>query len=482
MASQKEGYREKATPTHPSLMFIIVQEIIAKAQEISPFNIDQNFDIIDEINELSKLLEAEAEEKEETEKRIELATPQKTKPKREERPILQFKYRIQDWRKLKKKRKWNFWLYLKNKETSQIYREWYDTKSKILPKKLKPKYGQFRYPGETEVRLRSARELMKHESEIMRLKADDYQRKFEELDQKMLTTIKAKYQQYPDTVHELSALWKEECNHEMIRSKSIWQKKEEWTKKKAYHYTENIEKNEDKDDLIIPAKLKKNKNIKTKKKTSNLQPSKDKEDQKFNFSLEIHQLEREIFEEMEHKLEVERKGEIYDENHLNDLFKTYDQKCAEDYKSTEQIQFRIMQQTKEGKNSKTEEQNGCSKSRRIENQRNTKPEDIPKSESTQTTQSLRQNIENNKNCSANHVKANKNENQPRYHAEANKERKIPRKTQEETPSKLHKSESSDTKEETRNKNDNTLDKRKFTIRGTRTEKKLTFTEQFRDFK
>lgn len=432
MASLNEG-RRRAIPTNPSLMFIIVQEILEKAQEISPFDTDQNFELIDEINELSILLEAEAQDIEERSKKLE--TVKSNKKFTDERPILKFKYRIKDWRKLKKKRKWNYWLFLKNKETCKLYQEWYDTQSKTLPKNLKPKYGKFRYPGETEVRLKYAREQMKHESELMKLKAEDYQRKFKEIDDKMMNLIKTKYKEWQDLVEDLTTVWQEECEHEKKRSESIWIKKETWIRKKAFHYTETIiDQNIQEENPKFRRKAKRKGSGKKNHITQSLKTI--IEDQQ-EYDLIHHELEREIYEEMEQKLRAEARGETFDESRLNYLHKMYDEKYGSPCNSEEE------EETAEIK--------------------------LPP-----TPEPLRQNTAAIKKRPPSRARLTKNAVKPRNQAEAKTDAKTARKTQLKNPSLRQKNEGSKKDREIENRNENTPDKRTLLVQHQKSRKKLTF--------
>ena len=114
-----------------------------------------------------------------------------------------------------------------------------------------------------------------------------------------------------------------------------------------------------------------------------MQPSKSTEG---TLNSSIHQIESEIFQEMERKLKVERNREISDESHLNHLFKTYDEKCSENFKLQGEIQLETEQDTElSKKTSKIPSKMKASDSEAStnENQPCNQPKAIPNNKSSQ---------------------------------------------------------------------------------------------------
>ena len=119
-----------------------------------------------------------------------------------------------------------YYSFLYNTKIAEIYSSWRQNDPPQIPKKFQPKP----IPGEKEeqrqARIILAKDQMKSEIQIMKIKADSYQKTFESIDNQMVKNIEEKLSDIQDAIEKAKLSWQEACSKEMNFSQEIWKKRE----------------------------------------------------------------------------------------------------------------------------------------------------------------------------------------------------------------------------------------------------------------
>ena len=110
---------------------------------------------------------------------------------------------------------------------SEIYMIWYHSDDIIIPNHLIPKQSKNDSEEEFSIKMKLAKEKMKYESEIMKIRSKKYERKFKE-DKILVATLESHHKRKC-----LLGAWNEEYEEQEKRSLNIWKLKEEFIMKKS---------------------------------------------------------------------------------------------------------------------------------------------------------------------------------------------------------------------------------------------------------
>ena len=152
------------------------------------------------------------------------------------------KLKIKNWKNTLNDRQKIFWLYYKNNKLAQNYKEWLDSTPIKIPKKFLPKVIPGEAEDQREIRMRTAKETMKSEMEMMELKINNFKLKYEAIDQELYSEIETSSNN-DQTKAALRKMWMEDCEHEENTSETIWKEKEQWYSSMEFD-PETAEKNE----------------------------------------------------------------------------------------------------------------------------------------------------------------------------------------------------------------------------------------------
>ena len=129
-----------------------------------------------------------------------------------------------NWHKMKKKRKMAYFYHLKNKNLIRIYNEWYNNmKEIVLPRYLVPKHRPEETREEYQLRIIQNKERLLHETEIFKIKMNNYERKFKCIDLEVKDFIREKFNDQPTKIQTSINKWESECDKEETKSKQMWQ-------------------------------------------------------------------------------------------------------------------------------------------------------------------------------------------------------------------------------------------------------------------
>ena len=129
-------------------------------------------------------------------------------------------------RKMKKKRKLAYYFYLKSKIIAVIYTKCYNKNDTSLPKYLIPKNRPEKSGQEYELRLKYARQRLQQEADLIHVRRNGYEKKFNNIDKEFNNLIKTIYAKDPLKAQSLKDPWKIERRNEEIKLQEMWQHKE----------------------------------------------------------------------------------------------------------------------------------------------------------------------------------------------------------------------------------------------------------------
>ena len=124
-------------------------------------------------------------------------------------------------------RKEIFWLYFKNKNLAQKYKDWLDSTPVEIPKKFLPKV----IPGEAEeqrkISMCTAKNIMKSQMEMMEIRFKNFKLIYEAIDQEIYSEIESSTNN-DQTKATLRQMWITDCENEEQNSETFWKEKGEW--------------------------------------------------------------------------------------------------------------------------------------------------------------------------------------------------------------------------------------------------------------
>ena len=137
-----------------------------------------------------------------------------------------------------------YFYHLKNKNLIRIYNEWYNsTKEIVLPRYLVPKHRPEETCEEYQLRLIHNKERLLHETEIFKIKMNNYERKFKSIDTEVKDFIQEKFFDQPTMLQTSINQWGSECEKEETKSKQTWQCKETHVLSKCSKFQNSVSKN-----------------------------------------------------------------------------------------------------------------------------------------------------------------------------------------------------------------------------------------------
>ena len=148
------------------------------------------------------------------------------------------KSHLKSWKNNLNERKQGYWSYLRTENLIKKYEEWCSNDPAIIPRKYTPKLIESEPEEQKEIRMRYAKNSMKCDMEIMKLRITNFQSKYEAVDEAMISEIEANTKDQI-TKATLIELWKKECQEQEEKSKEIWKEKEEWLLKIELEQTLN---------------------------------------------------------------------------------------------------------------------------------------------------------------------------------------------------------------------------------------------------
>ena len=333
MENRKEESSEDMIPDQPTLELIIINEIVKKARSMSPLDIEASIKKADEIEELICSL------------RRQIHVKKLDKERR--RNDIKSKSCIPNWRKKMKERKWSYYYHLKNKRTSEIYLEWYRSDDIILPKHMIPKQSKNDFEEEYAIKLKLAKEKMKHEAEIMNIRSRKYAQKYKSIDSEVQDNILIATLENHQKRNYLLKAWDEEYTAQEARSLNIWRLKEEFMWKKQYINKGDLKKTDKMQNIGKETKPRNSKEAKTddtgkpknkKVKHSLIKAQKEKnslvkpniENNVFSPYNSRHEIERDYLNEMDEMIRCEDNNIYFDRAKLEKLTEILERLNKED--------------------------------------------------------------------------------------------------------------------------------------------------------
>ena len=128
---------------------------------------------------------------------------------------------IQTWNTKLRKRAAEFWQMIRNENTAKVYETWKNNSPSIIPRKFQMK--EINEEPLTQTKLREKQAMLNFETEIelMKLRAESHQERYQKIDTEMGELINKKYSGQKQEM--LRKLWRDECVSEEIRSQERWE-------------------------------------------------------------------------------------------------------------------------------------------------------------------------------------------------------------------------------------------------------------------
>lgn len=150
---------------------------------------------------------------------------------------------IQTWNQKLQKRAAEFWQMIRNENTAKSYETWKNSAPIIIPRKLQMKQINGEPLSQTQLREKQVLLNFQTELELMKLRAESHQERYQKIDNEMEEIIDKKWSGQRKEL--LKKQWKEDCLREEQRSQERWQNSNlKWTDKyetdfKKFYETKN---------------------------------------------------------------------------------------------------------------------------------------------------------------------------------------------------------------------------------------------------
>lgn len=323
---QQSESQMQNSPGEASFELVVIGKIIEAATLI---NSDlRNYDILREtIQQLALILKGMKEMEE------------KHSPQPETEKVSRITF---NWHKMKKKRKMAYFYHLKNKNLIRIYNEWYNNmKQIVLPRYLVPKHRPEETREEYQLRIIHSKERLLHETEIFKIKMNNYERKFKSIDIEVKHFIREKFFDRPTMIQTSINEWESECDKEEAKSKQMWQCKETHILSKCSKFQNLVSQNLKvkrrsnlnacKGEVQANRESMKQKNQNGEKRNQisstaldTITESKIRANEK-NILTEIKELEDAFMKEMSHMISAQENNTKFDDSKLENIGKKIDE-------------------------------------------------------------------------------------------------------------------------------------------------------------
>ena len=229
--------------------------------------------------------------------------------------------------------------------------EWYHSDDIIIPKHLIPKQSKNDSEEEFSIKMKLAKEKMKYESEIMKIRSKKYERKFKAVDSKIEDKILVATLESHHKRKCLLDAWNEEYEEQEKRSLNIWKLKEEFIIKKSYIHNEGFKKagtishargdtkisnqrEAKKYQIKKPRKIRNNSPGRKAQKKNSFTPESSVQNNKYSPYNSRHEIEREYLHEMDEMVMCEEENITFDKTKLEKLTELLERLSDEEFKST----------------------------------------------------------------------------------------------------------------------------------------------------
>ena len=167
---------------------------------------------------------------------------------------------IQTWNSKLQRRAAEFWQMVRNENTAKIYETWKNSSPVIIPRKLQMNPIREEPLAQTKLREKQVLLNLETELELMKLRGESHQEKYQQIDKEMEDIINKKINGQRREL--LNKLWKEDCVREETRSLDRWENSnKKWTDKYEAEFLKFFEQKNPfvSDEGFLPPQIRKQK-------------------------------------------------------------------------------------------------------------------------------------------------------------------------------------------------------------------------------